>query len=403
MESLRFGREIRWLFQAALLIFVVTIGLGLGRGIGLIEEFDQSQGLTHLHSGVIGWITLGIFGAGLWLFGGSEPRDGAEPWVTWTTVILILAAAVFVTGWWTGQWPIVAGGGSLVLLGIVMYLGWILREAGRLGFGRLTSPQLGILLALVALVVGSALGVLIAVGEASGAFEMPESTHLTHGETQISAYLILASMSLAYWRLHGNDRTRRGTWMAWLFFAGGVAIAIALLAEVLELSILYIPLDLTAFGLLLSLARARIVRPGWLAAGSARQYAIAIPFALAYLAVFIYLILGITALGLWSSPEEIPFSVIASTSHLLFLGVVTNVLFGLLVDFNRDRLRVWPWADHVLFWGMNLAVAAFSVAILAEADDLFRFITPVLGISVLVGVAAHSARMWAGTRGATAM
>jgi hypothetical protein len=30
MDSLRYGREVRWLFQTAMLVILVTIGLGAG-------------------------------------------------------------------------------------------------------------------------------------------------------------------------------------------------------------------------------------------------------------------------------------------------------------------------------------------------------------------------------------
>ena len=55
---------------------------------------------------------------------------------------------------------------------------------------------------------------------------LPVMIHLVHAETQISGYLFVSAMALAYWRLHGNDRTAAGTWMVWLFFAAGVIIAV---------------------------------------------------------------------------------------------------------------------------------------------------------------------------------
>ena len=74
--------------------------------------------------------------------------------------------------------------------------------------------------------------------------------------------------------------------------------------------------------------------------------------------------------------------------------MVTNILFGVLFGLNRGRRDIWPWADHVIFWGLNLAVAAFTAAILFNADDLFKFITPVLGLSILTGIVTHSVRLW---------
>jgi uncharacterized protein (DUF486 family) len=400
MDALRYGREIRWHFQAALLIFIATIALGMAAGIGLIE-FSPSQALTHLHAGVIGWISLGVVAAGLWLYGGTTPREGSERWVTWSSVLLVGSVPLFVLAWWLDSMPLLAIAGSLVLLGIVAYVVWLLGRAARIGYRRLTTPQLGIALGVVTLVVGSAIGVAIALQEATSAFQLPQTIHLVHAQTQESAYLFLAAMALAYWRLHANDRTARGTWMVWLFFAAGVIIALSLLANSIEGAAAFIPFDIAAFAILLTLAWRRIVSPGWLAAGSARHYAVAIPFAAAYLAIFIYLVLGLTVLRLWADPSQIPSNLIPAVSHPFFVGMVTNVLFGLLIDLTGQRRPLWPWADHVLFWGMNLAVAAFTVAILLEADDWFRLITPILGLSIFVGIAALTARLWSSSEQAT--
>jgi hypothetical protein len=76
--------------------------------------------------------------------------------------------------------------------------------------------------------------------------------------------------------------------------------------------------------------------------------------------------------------------------------MVTNTIFGLLLDLNRDRRSIWPWADHFVFWGMNLAVAAFTVALLLDAQGTLGFITPVLGLSILVGIVTHTRRLWSG-------
>jgi len=280
-----------------------------------------------------------------------------------------------------------------VLVGIVLFAAWLVREAARIGYRRLTTPQLGAVVGFVTLVVGSTLGVALQIQFASGGSFLPEGTIGAHAETQITGYLVLVAMSIAYWRLHGDDRTARGTWMVWLFFTGAVFIAVAVLTNILPLTSLFIPLDITAFVLLLTLTWRRVVDPGWLTAGSARHYAIAIPFALVYLVVFIYLIVGFAILKIWPTFADVPPNLIPASEHPLFVGMVTNTLFGLLYDLNADRRR-WPWADEVLFWGMNIAVTAFLIAILANAEDTFRFITPVLGLSLLVGIVVHSLRLW---------
>jgi hypothetical protein len=401
VDALRYGREIRWLYQAALTIFLVTIGLGMARGIGLITFENRNQLLTHLHSGAIGWITLGIMASVLWLYGGTASRRGDERWVSWTAILLIVAVPLYVIAWWTGNLPFRAVAGAFVLVGIVAYVVWLVREAAAIGYSKLTTPQLGAVVGLVALVIGSTLGVLLQVGFATKTTIVPGESVGAHVETQVSAYLVLVAMSFAYWRLHGNDRTARGTWMVWLFLAGGAINAVALLANVPPVTILFIPLDVAAFVLLLSLVWRRVLSPGWLAADSARHYAIAVPFGLVFLVVFMVIIGGLVS-GVWKEFTDIPPNLLPASEHPLFVGMVTMTLFGLLFDLNRSRRSIWPWADQVVFWGISVAVTAFTLAILFNATDTFKFITPVLGLSILIGIAAHTMRLWAATSGAEA-
>jgi hypothetical protein len=247
---------------------------------------------------------------------------------------------------------------------------------------------------LVALVVGSTLGVLLQVGFATKTTLVPGESIGAHAETQVSAYLVLVAMSVAYWRLHANDRTARGTWMVWLFLLGGAVNAVSLLANVIPATILFIPIDIAAFVLLFTVVWRRVLAPGWLAADSARHYAIAVPFGLVYLVVFMVLIFGLVS-GIWKEFTDIPPNLLPASEHPLFVGMVTNTLFGLLFDLNRSRRSIMPWADHVVFWGVSVAVAAFTLAILFDTTDLFKFITPVLGLSILVGIVANTLRLWA--------
>jgi uncharacterized protein (DUF486 family) len=392
MDGLRYRQEVGWLYQTAMLIFLVTISLGMSRGLGLIDFSDRNQLLTHLHSGTIGWVTLGILATVLWLYGGKDTRTTDDRFVTWTSVLLVVAVPVYILAWWSANLPFRAISGTLLLVGIVAFVGWLVREAARVGYRQLTTPQLGAVVGLVTLIVGSTFGVMLQIQFASGNAFLPGGAIGAHAETQISGYLVLIAMSIAYWRLHGNDRTRRGTSMVWLFFAGGVCVAIALLANVLPLSVLYVPLDVAAFVLLLSVVWRRVLSPGWLAPGSARHYAIAIPFSMVYLVIFIYLIVNFAVLQTWKDISEVPENLFAASVHPLFVGMVTNILFGLLYDFNADR-RVFPWADHIVFWGMNLAVAAFTAVLLLDLPDAFKFVTPVLGLSILVGIVTHTIRM----------
>lgn len=394
--ALRYRTEIRWLYQTAMALFLVTIGFGMSRGIGLISFQDRNLALTHLHSGTIGWITLGIAATILWMYGGTAAREAGDVWVRRIALALIVSVPLYLVAWWSGNLPFRASTGTLALAAILAFVVWLVGQAARIGYGRLTVPQLGAVVGLVTLVFGSSLGVYLQIQFATNNIT-PASGNLigAHAETQVSAYLVLVAMSVAYWRLvpERPGRARRGTWMVWLFFFGGAIIAASLITGFVQGSAAYIPLDIAAFVLFLTLAWRRVVSPGWTTPDPARHYAIAIPFALVYLGIFVALIAGFAVLRVWKDFTDIPPQLIPASEHPLFVGMVTNTLFGMLSDLNAGKKALRPWADHVLFWGMSIAVAAFTFAILTQQTDLYRFITPVLGVSILVGIVTHTLRL----------
>ena len=65
--------QVRLMLRAALLIFVYTVSVGILNGLDVID-FPRSLLLAHIHGGTLGWMTLGILAATLWLF-----ADGAGP------------------------------------------------------------------------------------------------------------------------------------------------------------------------------------------------------------------------------------------------------------------------------------------------------------------------------------
>src|SRR6266566_6159191 len=158
MVGLRYAREIGWLYQTAMVLFLVTIGLGMSRGIGLISFEDRNVVLTHLHSGTIGWITLGIAATVLWIYGGTAARAAEDSWVTRIVLLLIVTVPVYIAAWWTGIFPFRAVAGALVLIGVLAFVAWLVRQAARIGYRQLSVPQLGTVVGLVTLVFGSALG-----------------------------------------------------------------------------------------------------------------------------------------------------------------------------------------------------------------------------------------------------
>ena len=71
--------DVKLLLLSALGIFMITVVIGILNGTDLIDLDRSSPTLmTHVHAGTLGWITLSVFGAAIWLFcnrkaGGSTP------------------------------------------------------------------------------------------------------------------------------------------------------------------------------------------------------------------------------------------------------------------------------------------------------------------------------------------
>jgi hypothetical protein len=86
----------------------------------------------------------------------------------------------------------------------------------------------------------------------------------------------------------------------------------------------------------------------------------------------------------------------------MFIGVMTNALFGLIYEVTWERRDYWRWADHILFWGMNFGMIGFVISLLADARVLERVFTPIMGGSILIGLLAYTLRLRA-TSGRTAV
>jgi hypothetical protein len=79
------------------------------------------------------------------------------------------------------------------------------------------------------------------------------------------------------------------------------------------------------------------------------------------------------------------------------------MLFGAILVLSADRPRTWPWADQLVFWGLNIGVIGFvAVLIVAGSGEGAKpfthpvsFIAPIMGLAALLGIATLSMRLMA--------
>lgn len=399
---MRASAEVRQAFQYGLIIFTLTALLGLANATQLFGALDRDTQLTHLHSGTLGWITMGVIGLAIWIFNGRGAALG-------TAVMLSgLGTAAYVMAFWSGNFLLRAVFG-LAELAIIAYWWWFAyTSAGQMqGVRRLDIPKLSVLLGLTTLVIGSIFGVLVQVLLATGG-TLPTSVDLigAHATAQTGGYLVLVAAGFAEWQLSGGGkRSQLGLAQVYLLFVGGLLLSVTLLLAVflaaLSQALTLIATLLTIAGIVIfavRFGRVAIAAP-WMAATGMRHVAVAVPYLA--LAVVLQAILVQQFSAARGDIAGVSVGLLHALNHAYFVGVMTNILFGAILVTSTDRPRVWPWADNVIFWGLNVGTVAFLVALLVagtgEGAPPFThpvsFVAPIMGLAALLGIATYLMRL----------
>jgi len=395
--------EVTQAFQYGLIIFTLTALLGLANATQVFGALDRNTLLTHLHSGTLGWITMGVIGIAIWIFARADD-DLAAP-----VMLSALSTAAYVMAFWSGVF-ILRGVFGLSELAVIVYWWWfVYTRAGRwAGIRRLDIPKLSVVLGLTTLVVGSTLGVTVQVLLATGN-AIPTSVDLigAHATAQIGGYLVLVAAGFAEWQLAGaGKRSMLGLVQVYLLFVGGLVLAFSLLlasylGPQLAQALPGVATLLTIAGIVIiavRFGRTAIAAP-WMAATGTRHVAVAVGFLA--LAVILQAILVQQFVAAQGDISKVSIGLMHALDHSYFIGVMTNVLFGAILVTTADRPRIWPWADHVIFWGLNLGAAAFIAVLLVvgsgEGAKPFThpvsFVAPIMGLSALLGIATYLMRL----------
>ena len=78
---------------------------------------------------------------------------------------------------------------------------------------------------------------------------------------------------------------------------------------------------------------------------------------------------------------------ILSFDHSMFIGVMTNVLFGVLaVHISSARTAL---ANRVLLWGVNIGFVGFAVGLITTTQALKQTFTPIMGLALLYGIGVY--------------
>jgi len=404
----RHASEIRWLFQAGLLVFTITVAIGILNGFHFITLPRQVL-LTHVHAGTLGWITLGVIAICLWLFGEETVTPGNSRAVQALSLLAAIGIPIYVLAFLSGSLLARAVFGFPVLIAIVGVLIWLI---GRLGRVTMTVPRLAVLAAITTLVVGSTIGVLVQLELASKNAFLPEGAIGGHVTAQVVGYLVLIGMAISEWRLKNTPGlTWPGIVQVGLLFLGGILITIGALLNVQALLGAFIPAELIAVIIYCVRLGPQLRRVNWLAPNSERHFGLVVPYLVINLILLIWLITGVVT-KVYARFELIPIWLVFAFDHTMFIGVMSNSLFGLIQQASRTSERFWPggpagprerrfgamrafeaFPEQVVFWGMNGGMIGFVLTLATDQRGLEKLFTPIMGGSILVGIITYTVRL----------
>ena len=105
-------------------------------------------------------------------------------------------------------------------------------------------------------------------------------------------------------------------------------------------------------------------------------------FLVANVGLITYLIINfISAYGSPPDFTKIPSWMIFAMDHAMFIGVMTNALFGLVFDASSEDARSGR-GQIVLFWGMNVGIVGFVIGLAQHRSLIKQVFSPIMGMSI---------------------
>jgi hypothetical protein len=380
--------EIRIVMLAAMAVFVYTIGIGILNGTDLVD-FDRRRILGHVHGGTLGWLTLSVFAASLWLFGPVGRPSGRERQMVRLLVVGAIASFVLYVvafsltyGWWR---PIFGTASTVIIAGFFL---WVLLRARATTLG---VPHWGFLAAMGTSVVGGVLGVLWGLEFATGDQWLPEDGGDAHPATMVVGFLVPVALGMAEWAFffpRPPRATRLGIIQMVFPFVGGAILMLSILLDIVPLAPIAVLLQVVGIGIFLyrmwpafRTVDVQAAVPG----RHAIMAALALVFVIGLAQYFIIRYEG--------DFDLVPTNELLALDHTQFIGAVTNAIFAMLLAATVAGGR-GNRLDQVIFLLVNVGLIGFAAGLLADATVMKRIFAPIMGTGLLIALGVYANRLW---------
>ena len=381
-----FWNEIRILLLAAMAVFIYTIVIGILNGTDAVE-FDRKRVLGHVHGGTLGWLTLAVFAASLWLFGESRAAFDRERMFIRGLIAVAIVSFVAYTAAFSltyGNWrPIL---GIVATIAIGAFFAWVVWRSVSQTLG---VPHWGFLAALGTSVTGGVLGVLLGLQIATGDQWLPDGGDDAHPATMVVGFLVPISMAMVEWAFffpRPPAATRLGKIQMIFPFLGGVLLMIAILLDQDALAPPAIILEIIGLVILLIRMWPWVKPMEWLPATPQRHAVmgmVAVLFAIGLAQYFIIKYDG--------DFDLVPAHQLLALDHSQFIGAVTNSLFAMImlatIGARGNRF------DQAIFFLVNVGLVLFVIGLLSDTDPWKHAGTPLMGAGLLLGIGTYTYRL----------
>lgn len=395
MQASPYAPAIRALYQTALVVFVVTVVIGILNGLDVVD-FSRDQLLTHVHAGTLGWITLSVIATAFWIFSDKGEMPVSQASTRGLAWLAALAVPVYVAAFYSGALWARALFALPVLVAIVWFLVWLVRA---LQSGPMTLPRVGAVAAVVALLLGGTLGTLIQIQLATGATIFPSGSDPIGGHASAMAfsYLILFGMAIADWRLRGvtdGHMPRLGLVQFGLLLVAGVLLTTGVLFNIAPLLMLNLLFELAAVGVFVWRMAPSLRSVAWMTGGSGRHFGISAGFVVVDVLLLVAVVIAfISAQG---DIAKVPGGLLIASDHAVFIGVMTNAILGLLLYAGERRGAANAALSHIIFWGVNIGLVGFLVGLVGDVTLLKEIFTPIMGTALLIAIGAFLLQLRSG-------